>query len=173
MSNESDSKPESSATSEEPAIKVTDRRQFDSDGNPRQADADQVEPSHEVPPQTIEDVTPPEAGSSATAEPAIPDETGTQPESEPDASLADLPRDFSSFVESQYLEALIFLGAVPHPQTGETIDDPDFARYKIDLLAMIQEKTAGNLTAEESRMMEDVLYQLRMLFVQKTKADKP
>ncbi len=83
-------------------------------------------------------------------------------------SYADLPRGFAPFVESQYLEALIFLGAVPHPQTGETLEDPEFARYKIDLLTMIQEKTEGNLTDEESRMIEDVLYQLRMLFVQKT-----
>jgi len=87
---------------------------------------------------------------------------------DPGGSYADLPRGFAPFVESQYLEALIFLGAVPHPQTGETMEDPEFARYKIDLLTMIQEKTAGNLTSEESRLMEDVLYQLRLLFVEKT-----
>lgn len=94
-------------------------------------------------------------------------------EQAPGGSYADLPRGFAPFVESQYLEALIFLGEVPHPQTGETIEDPEFARYKIDLLTMIQEKTEGNLTDEESRLIEDVLYQLRMLFVQKTSPAAP
>ena len=46
------------------------------------------------------------------------------------------------------------------------------ARYKIDLLAMLQEKTEGNRTPEESKLLDDVLYQLRMLYLQKSKVVK-
>ena len=183
MSNESDPKPGASEASEEkPRIKVTDRRLFDTDGNPRQMETDQAEPargdSSEATPADIEKA--PEVA--AAPEPAAPEPTAPEPVSSPQPvtaderpsgeSLADLPRDFSAFVESQFLEALIFLGAVPHPQTGETSDDPEIARYKIDLLTMIQEKTEGNLTADESRLIEDVIYQLRMLYVEKTKVAK-
>ena len=202
MSNETDSKPGTAEQDEKPKLKVTDRRMFDTDGNPRQPDGDPSEayraaPSSPVPAaeeaeETSEAAPTPERAApavdpvparaaddsapTAAAADSVPtgaaDESGSglaeEDDSAPAGSYADLPRGFAPFVESQYLEALIFLGAVPHPQTGETMEDPEFARYKIDLLTMIQEKTEGNLSEEESRVMEDVLYQLRMLFVQKT-----
>lgn len=87
-------------------------------------------------------------------------------------SASELPRDFASFVESQYYETLLFLGAMPHPATGQTVEDLDMARYKIDLLSMIQDKTEGNRTPEESQLLEDVLYQLRMGYLQKRKVPK-
>lgn len=84
----------------------------------------------------------------------------------------DLPRDFGAFVEGQYFETLLYLGAMRHPQTGEVVEDLDMAKYKIDILSMLQEKTEGNLTAEESKLIEDVVYQLRMAFLQKQKVAK-
>ena len=65
-----------------------------------------------------------------------------------------------------YLEAMLYLGAMPHPHTGEVVQDIELARYKIDLLAMIAEKTEGNLTDDEKRQLEEIIYQLRMVFVQ-------
>jgi hypothetical protein len=193
MTKERNSEPEDSAGSDpKPKLKVTDRRMFDAQGNPRQPDIDDAAPQREDSPETETS----SAAEPATAEPLATDSEATAAAPEPEsaaadaeapasepagvtpdpadteaegASFADLPRDFSAFVESQYLEALIFLGAVPHPQSGETIEDPAFAGYKIDLLAMLQEKTEGNLTEQEARLIEDVLYQLRMLYVQKTK----
>lgn len=87
-------------------------------------------------------------------------------------SAAELPRDFGSFIESQYYETLLFLGAMRHPATGETVEDLDMARYKIDLLSMLQDKTEGNRSPEESRLLDDVLYQLRMGYLQKRKVAK-
>lgn len=87
-------------------------------------------------------------------------------------SASELPRDFPSFIESQYYECLLFLGAMRHPATGQTVEDLDMARYKIDLLSMLQEKTEGNRTPEESQMLDDVLYQLRMAYLQKRKVPK-
>ena len=50
--------------------------------------------------------------------------------------------------------------------TGEVVQDIELARYKIDLLSMISEKTEGNLSDDEKRQLEEIIYQLRMVFVQ-------
>ncbi len=60
------------------------------------------------------------------------------------------------------------LGEVPNPATGEPHADLEQARYLIDILGMLQEKTHGNLTAEESVLLEDLLYELRMKYVAQT-----
>ena len=72
-----------------------------------------------------------------------------------------------------YLEAMLYMGAIADPRTGEIVEDPELAKYKIDLLTMLQQKTEGNLTADEKGRLDETLYQLRMLFLQKTKAAKP
>ena len=69
-----------------------------------------------------------------------------------------------------YLEAMLYLGAIPDPRTGETIEDLELAKYKIDLLGMLQSKTEGNLDSEEKDRGEAVLYQLRMIYLEKTKS---
>ncbi len=84
----------------------------------------------------------------------------------------ELPHDLAGFVESQYYETLLYLGAIPHPQTGQVVEDLELAQYKIDLLSMLQEKTEGNRSSEESKIFDDVLYQLRMVFLQKRKVTK-
>ena len=71
-----------------------------------------------------------------------------------------------------YFEAMLHMGAIPDPRSGETIEDTELAKYKIDLLGMLQQKTEGNLTPEEKKKLDEVLYQLRMLYLQKTQAIK-
>lgn len=88
-------------------------------------------------------------------------------------SAADLPRDFSAFVESLYFEAMLYLGAIRHPETGQVLEELDLAKYKIDILGMLQDKTEGNRTPEESNLLEEALYQLRMLYLQKSEGAKP
>jgi hypothetical protein len=65
-----------------------------------------------------------------------------------------------------YSEALAHLGQVPDPATGEGRLDPAQAGFTIDLLAMLEQKTAGNRSPEESAMLEEMLATLRMAFVQ-------
>ena len=67
-----------------------------------------------------------------------------------------------------YSDVLVNLGHVPDPVTGEPHQDLDQARFAIDLLGMLQEKTEGNRTAEESAVLEEVLSTLRMAFVRAT-----
>ena len=74
--------------------------------------------------------------------------------------------DFNAFVLSLGSSAIIHLGEAPDPTT-EKKGEPDLpmAQQSIDLLALLQDKTRGNLTADEARFLEQMLYDLRMLFV--------
>ena len=78
------------------------------------------------------------------------------------------PIDFYTFVLSLASSAFVHLGDAPHPETGEPVPaNLPLAKQAIDILAMLREKTKGNLTAEEERFMENLLTDLRFRFVQK------
>ena len=84
-----------------------------------------------------------------------------------DADGGELPKvDFSTFVLSLGTTALYQLGAVPDPASGETVEaDPLVAQQTIDTLEMIRDKTRGNLDEEERKLIDSLLYELRMRFV--------
>lgn len=86
-----------------------------------------------------------------------------------ETSEREIPVTFPSFVVSLASSALVNLGEIPHPTTGERLLDLPLARHNIDLLGMLKEKTKGNLDNEESQLLDSVLYDLRMKFLQKTK----
>jgi hypothetical protein len=62
--------------------------------------------------------------------------------------------------------ALVGIGLLPDPTSQQTSVNLELARHNIELLAMLQEKTKGNLAADEHRMLEDLLYNLRLQFVE-------
>ena len=72
---------------------------------------------------------------------------------------------FSTFVLSLASSALVHLGEVPNPETGGTTRNEALARNAIDVLTMLDDKTRNGLTPEESKLMREVLYELRMKFV--------
>ena len=72
---------------------------------------------------------------------------------------------FHSFLLGLAANALIALGEQPHPETGKTQIDLPLARETLDLLGVLEEKTHGNLTADESRLLQTLLADLRMRFV--------
>jgi hypothetical protein len=79
------------------------------------------------------------------------------------------PIDFYTFVLSLASSAFVHLGDAPHPETGEPVPpDLPLAQQTIDILAMLREKTKGNLTQEEEKFMENLLMDLRLRFVQKS-----
>jgi hypothetical protein len=82
--------------------------------------------------------------------------------------------DFNAFVLSLGSSALIHLGLAPDPVTRKT-QDPDLmlAQESIDLLALLEEKTKGNLTPDESRFLQTMLYDLRMRFIAARTHPKP
>ncbi|WP_457572335.1 DUF1844 domain-containing protein [Desulfovulcanus sp.] len=81
-----------------------------------------------------------------------------------------LPKvDFITFVLSLSSSVLMHLGEVPEPESGQTRVNLEMAKHTIDVLAMLEEKTRGNLTAQEDQLLKDVLFEVRMKFVQKAK----
>lgn len=72
---------------------------------------------------------------------------------------------FPSFVFSLASSAFVHLGAIPEPGSGETKKDLPLAKQTIDLLGLLREKTQGNLTSEEERMFDHLLYDLRMQYI--------
>lgn len=83
---------------------------------------------------------------------------------------ASLPVDFSTFVLSLGSSALMHLGEVEHPGTGKKEKDLALAQHTIDLLSMLQAKTKGNLNAQEEKLLETLLYDLRLRYVTASKA---
>ncbi len=76
-----------------------------------------------------------------------------------------IPIDFSTFILSLSSSAAFHLGMAPHPENEETSRNLPMAKQTIDILSILQEKTNGNLTGEEERLLAEVLYNLRMAFV--------
>ncbi|MDO5536194.1 MAG: DUF1844 domain-containing protein [Desulfovibrionaceae bacterium] len=72
---------------------------------------------------------------------------------------------FSTFVLSLASSALVNLGEVPNPATGETSADPLMAKHTIDTLSMLEEKTRKGLTGDEKGLLDSVLYELKMKYV--------
>lgn len=77
-----------------------------------------------------------------------------------------LDGDFTGFLLSLGQTALIDLGVAPHPETSKLSKDLPQARQTIDILAMLRDKTQGNLTAAEEKLLDGLLYQLRLAFLQ-------
>jgi Domain of unknown function (DUF1844) len=77
--------------------------------------------------------------------------------------------DFATFIISLSHSALLHLGEAPHPETGQVEKNLSLARQTIDLLGMLEEKTRGNLTGDEERLIEQILYDLRMRYVEQSK----
>ncbi len=88
----------------------------------------------------------------------------------PAADARELPVTFASFVVSLAQSTLVHLGDAPDPSTGKKSAHLELARNTIDLIALLQEKTKGNLDDEEVRLVESVLFDLRTRFVARAKA---
>ena len=75
------------------------------------------------------------------------------------------PADFQTIVSLLATQAMMSLGALPNPITGEATLHPQQAKHFIDLLAVLEEKTKGNLSAAESQGLEKLVHELRMVFM--------
>jgi Domain of unknown function (DUF1844) len=125
---------------------VQDRRRFSESGELRPDSQPQAAPEGEKP-----------TSSDETQETAKKDE-------------APLPEiNFSTFVISLSTQALMHLGEIANPLTGQIEADTAVAKQMIDIIGMLREKTRGNLNAGEDRLIEDILFDLRMKYVEAVK----
>ena len=86
---------------------------------------------------------------------------------EPQEPLPEI--NFSTFVISLSTQALMHLGEIGNPLSGKVETDVPVAKQTIDILGMLKDKTRGNLNASEDRLMEDILFDLRMKYVEAVK----
>ncbi len=120
-------------------FQVKDRRRFSDSGEAR---PDVAEETAEPPPRP-------------TAESAA-----------PGAAPADEPVTFSTFVLGLSTQALLHLGEIPNPMTRALEPDLGAAKHVIDILGILQEKTRSNLEPGEASLLDSVLYDLRMRYVE-------
>jgi Domain of unknown function (DUF1844) len=81
-------------------------------------------------------------------------------------NAGEMTQRFIEFVLMQAQNAALFLGQIPNPQTGKGEVNLEVAKMFIDQLAMIQEKTRGNLTSEESTVLRNALSNLQLAYVE-------
>ena len=75
------------------------------------------------------------------------------------------PVDFSAFIAELGTTALAYLGGFQNPETKEILVDLEMAKRTIDTIDLLKEKTKGNLTAPESNLLDNTLYNLRMTYI--------
>lgn len=136
-------------------FKVTDKRRFTPEGASKPSER----------PSAVSQETKGEPGE--REQPAEHTESRTQPGAQ--SKEPPPPMDFATFVISMANTALFQLGLVKGPESDEPKKDLAGARQTIDLLALIEEKTRGNLTDQEKKILSEALYQLRMVFVEASK----
>jgi len=80
---------------------------------------------------------------------------------------------FSSFILSLSSSALFHFGEIPDPITNKKQKNIELAKQTIDILGLLEKKTSGNLDKEESVLLENLLYDLRMRYVNESKSSNP
>ena len=109
-----------------------------------------------------------EQGGQQEAE-AEPKEPQAEAGASPDEAEAPMPEpEISVIISSLATQALIGLGVMGHPISKKKEVDTESAKFSIDLLQVLQDKTKGNLTDLEKRFLETLLHDLRMKFVEAT-----
>ena len=106
---------------------------------------------------------------------SAPGASDSPPASSPPPDTDDLgfpPASFEMLIGAFVTEAMVGLGQIPNPVTNQAEFHAGRAKYAIDMLAVIQEKTRGNLAPGEAAGLEDLLHQLRMAFVAAQQAAK-
>jgi hypothetical protein len=132
------------AEEEEKGFIIKDKRTFSETGEPSPDEPQEVEEK-------------------ATEEQASPGEGETATEEE------QLPGvNFATFIFSLSSSALLHFGEIADPASGEKTKNLPMAKHTIDILAMLEEKTQGNLTSDEEQLFKNILYDLRMRYIKET-----
>lgn len=155
---------------EEVTFKVADRRKFNPDGSLKEGvSLDEPPPKAEPKLPAAEKIESKKPLDDLRLQPdAAEDES--ELEDEADIPGADDPASFVNFLSTLATNAAAALGAMPHPATGQRTLDLDTGKYWLDVLAMLRDKTKGNLHVQESRLLEGLLADLRMQYVQLVRA---
>lgn len=158
---------------EQTNFKVTDRRLFNTDGSPRDLPEEQMA-------ETKAAAAAETARSAEAARPAEKDtnhiqssfsehsDVGPLTDEEVEIPDAEDPTSFINFTMSIASNAAATLGMMEHPATHKREVDLELAKHWIDILGMLQQRTKGNLSAQEAKILEGLLADLRMQYVSLT-----
>jgi hypothetical protein len=136
---------------------VKDRRRFSQEGEATE--------EHAEPGAAQEDTSQASASEQENREP----ETRVQDEAQEEKDETLLPEiNFATFVVSLNASALLHLGAIEDPATGKSEKNLPMAKQTIDILCMLEQKTAGNLTKDEENLLKNILYDLRIIYVKES-----
>lgn len=150
---------------EEVTFKVADRRKFNADGSVREGVVlDEPKPEPKIPAEIAEPASQAKADDLPGGPESFEEDTHSAGDEEAIPG-ADDPASFVNFLSTLATNAAASLGAVPHPATGKRSLDLETGKYWLDVLAMIKEKTKGNLHAQEARLLDGLLADLRMQYV--------
>jgi Domain of unknown function (DUF1844) len=146
------------------AFKVNDRRRFSSEGELKaehRADSAQSGHSTSASPGDAAAPPPPPPPDTASGFTSVNKPAGTGP---PMGEMS-----FATFMVGLSTQALVHLGEMPDPQSGRPIEDLLAAEQVIDLIAMLQDKTRGNLDEGETQLVQSILFELRMKYVERAR----
>lgn len=135
-------------------FKIEDRRKFTAEGDPIVSDGETDEERE-----------------SAPATEKAEERKSEEPEAQAQESAED-DVDFAGFLLSLATSAMAHLGEVPDPETGSTTENLPAAKQMIDILSILQKKTKGNLERDEERLLDNLLYELRMKYLKKSQLVK-
>jgi hypothetical protein len=158
---------------EKPDLKVTDKRIFTAEGDIREEFREQIRPSDPTarPAAKPAEAAKPEPKAPSPQQP--PHTQAQQQENDRGRTLADKASNpgtpFANFIEPLIAQAYMSLGMLRNPYQPQTKVDPGAARQMIEILALLQEKTEGNLTPEESDFLSTHVGELKLAYVQRTK----
>jgi len=157
-------------SSGEAGFKVVDRRRFTEEGDAKSSEVESVAKESPKPAPAKPGLAKSGPAAAAESKPAAPQAAeqvapkgAATEEGDPRAGTVDFP----SFVISLATQAMMMMGEIPNPETNLLNENIEGARQTIDILALLEEKTQGNLTAEEAQLMTEVLASLRMGYVNK------
>jgi hypothetical protein len=144
---------------------VSDKRLFTKDGERRETEnrpetANRSEEKRTSPPQASSPPPEPPPPEPSLASPRADRSSAAKPTSQQDLAI-----DFATYVVMLANTVMMLLGQVPDPATQQRYLDLPQAKHTIDILIMLRDKTQGNLTAEETKLLEDVMPQLQMAYV--------
>ncbi len=138
------------------AFKVDDRRRFSPEG--------ELKPEYREAPETA--TAQPTGDKSKFAEAATSEPRKEWPAGAGHAQSAAPEITFGTFLVSLSTQALLNLGEIPDPATGQPVRDLSAAQQLIDVIGILREKTRGNLDRNEEGLIEAILFDLRMKYVQ-------
>jgi hypothetical protein len=104
--------------------------------------------------------------------PEVASGTGPGKEAEGPSERAMEEVNFVTFLLSLYSSAMAAFGQISDPATGKVEEHTEAGKQMIDILSILMEKTKGNLSAEEGQLLDNMLYELRMIYLEKTRRIK-